>query len=60
MLIFTKKAGDKDTKQNKTKFYSKVYSKESDNQSHFTMSCLCIQTGSTISKLNVVSNRDPA
>lgn len=57
VLIFTKKFGDKD--KNKKPF-SKVYSKESDNQSHFPMSCFCIQTGKTISKLNVFSNRDRA
>lgn len=47
-------------KKKKKKFFSKVYSKESDNQSHFTMSCLCIQTVNTLSKLNAFSNRDPA
>lgn len=39
------------------KSYLKVYSKESNNQSHFTMSCLCIQTGNVVSKLNVFSHR---
>ena len=44
----------------KEKSFLKVYSQESDNQSHFTMPCLCIQTGNTISKLNVFSNRNQA
>ena len=46
VLIFTKKVGDKDIER---KVFLKVYLKESDNQSHFTMPCLCIQTENTIS-----------
>lgn len=40
--------------------FSIVYSKESDNQSYFTVACLCIQTENTIPGLNVFSNRDRA
>ena len=57
VLIFTKKVGDKDIER---KVFLKVYLKESDNQSHFTMPCLCIQTENTMSKLNVFSNRNQA
>ena len=56
VLIFTKKVGDKDF----LKSPFQRFTQKSHNQSQFTMSYLCIQTGNTISKLNVFSNRDRA